>query len=112
VLAALVYAQAAFGGWLAAALGVAVEAANYGPDLLAKSAALAGIVLPRAPLPAPFASSSASPAPPANAPANAASDAPASEASDAPAAAPSDEPNETPNEEPTDAPNPPPVQHV
>ena len=116
VLAALVYAQAAFGGGLAAALGVSVEAANFGPDLLAKSAAIAGIVLPHASVPAslpvPFASPSASPAPAVEAseePVVESSAAPAAEASEAPAPETSDEPNtessDAPTSEPSDAPS-------
>ncbi|MBD5636066.1 MAG: RDD family protein, partial [Candidatus Eremiobacteraeota bacterium] len=63
LLAGILYAQFTLGGGLDSALGVAAEAANYGPDLIAKSAALAGIAVPHAPVALPAATPTPSAAP-------------------------------------------------
>jgi uncharacterized RDD family membrane protein YckC len=84
LLAGLAYAQIAFGGGLDSVLGVSAEAANFGPDLVAKTAALAGITVqhsPVVPMP-PLAGPSALPSP-APSPAPAAEDPESPEPSDA-----------------------------
>jgi uncharacterized RDD family membrane protein YckC len=47
LLAGIGYLEFVFGGGLESAFGVSVETASYGPDLIAKSAALVGVALPK-----------------------------------------------------------------
>jgi uncharacterized RDD family membrane protein YckC len=102
LLAGLGYLEFAFGGGIESALGVTAEAASYGPDLVTKSAALVGVVLPKPAkinVPFPVALPSASPRPTA-----AASAQPEIEASDAPTDAPAVDATESPTDAPADAP--------
>jgi uncharacterized RDD family membrane protein YckC len=113
LLAGIAYAQFAFGGGLDSALGVGAEAANYGPDLVAKSAALVGLAVPhpaafRPPVeaPAPTARPAAEPSPLASdepSPGAAAGQVPETGETDAPAAEPTDPSAGEPADEPTDA---------
>ena len=106
LLGGLVYAQIVFGGGITSALGVAAEAAAFGPDYAAKAGALVGLAIPHAPLPA--APGAAAPAPshvPTPVPSLAPTEAPSDAASDAaPAIGPSDEPTDASTDAPTDAP--------
>jgi uncharacterized RDD family membrane protein YckC len=92
LLAGIVYAEIVFGGGLESALGVTVEATNYGPDLVVKTAALAGITLakPRTSLPFPAVATTPSPTPYASA---AAAAVPTDDASSEATAAPTDDPD-------------------
>jgi uncharacterized RDD family membrane protein YckC len=90
LLAGIGYLEFAFGGGIESALGVTAEAASYGPDLIAKSAALVGIAVPRPAkinVPIPIAVPSASPRPRADL-----------------SPQPTDTPNDAVIEQPTDAP--------
>jgi uncharacterized RDD family membrane protein YckC len=90
LLAGLGYLEFVFGGGIESALGVTAEAASYGPDLVTKSAALVGVVLPKPAkinVPFPVALPSASPRP-----------------SSAAIPQPTDTPNDAVIEQPTDAP--------
>jgi uncharacterized RDD family membrane protein YckC len=90
LLAGIGYLEFAFGGGLESALGVTAEAASYGPDLIAKSAALVGVAVPHpAKINAPFPVSlpSASPSPRADVSPQP-TDAPTDEATDDPTATP------------------------
>ncbi len=123
LLVAIAYAQGVFGGGFTTLLELGAEAADYGPDLVAKTAAIAGVVVPHGPIPAPaalvspVASEGPSPAAfeaPSSAPSEAPSsappalppsapvEAPADAATDGPAPAATDAPAETPD--PTEAP--------
>jgi uncharacterized RDD family membrane protein YckC len=114
LLVAIAYAQAVFGGGFTTALDLTAEGANYGPDLLAKTAGLVGLFVPHA---APVESQPSTPVPtdaptvpPSNAPsASSTPIAPAAEPSDAP----SDEATATATEEPlSDPTSAPPVEHI
>jgi uncharacterized RDD family membrane protein YckC len=86
LLAGIGYLEFVFGGGLESAFGVSVETASYGPDLIAKSAALVGVALPKPAkinVPFPVALPSASPSPRADVSPQPA-DAPTDEATDDP----------------------------
>jgi uncharacterized RDD family membrane protein YckC len=102
-VAALAYAQYAFGGGARSAFGVGAETATFGPGLIAKGAALFGVALahpgPTLPFPVPTLV-------PKAAPSDEPSDVPETAASDAASDAETDAPRETPA---TDAPGEAPV---
>lgn len=90
LLAGIGYLEFVFGGGLESAFGVSVETASYGPDLIAKSAALVGVALPKPAkinVPFPVSLPSASPRP-----------------SSAAIPQPTDSPDDASNVQPTDAP--------
>jgi len=99
-VAALAYAQYAFGGGARSAFGVGAETATFGPGLIAKGAALFGVALAHPGLP--LGTFGARPAPVA-VPSDDASDAPAAGATDAPSATSSDAPAATTTVAPGDA---------
>ncbi len=94
LLVAIAYAQGVFGGGFTTLLELGAEAANYGPDLVAKTAALAGVTVLHSPVLGPDAIASPSPV---------ASEAPTPAAPDAPSAAPVEAPTSAPAEAATDA---------
>ncbi len=109
LLAGIVYAEIVFGGGLESALGVTAEAASYGPDLVVKTAALAGITLAKPPLtslPYPAVATTPTPTPYATA---AASAIPTVENSSEPAAAPTDAATAEPDPDATVTPS---VEHI
>jgi uncharacterized RDD family membrane protein YckC len=103
LLAGIGYLEFAFGGGLESALGVTAEAASYGPDLIAKSAALVGVVVPhpaKINVPFPVALPSASPSARAEV-----SPQPTDSPNDAVIAQPTDAPTDSATDDPTAAPD-------